>query len=233
MTKPVTAVAALFALVVSLGACSGDDSSDAATIAPPASTSASPTSDPVDPTDPTQPPATDPPATVAVSTTTTSSTTTTAAPPSVEEQIAADYQLIYDGYWACLRAPLNCDTSWLVPGSGSDDAMNATMQALVDRGRYVGEEDPGYFVIESITIDPDGTTAEVVTCWRLTGVLYGPPVDDTRPVGPDNPATIANNTPGSGRQRDLLVRSPEGGWQVESSDVFDSQENVNQCAEET
>ena len=42
------------------------------------------------------------------------------APPTVEEQIAADYQLIYDGYWACLRAPLNCDTSWLVPESGSE-----------------------------------------------------------------------------------------------------------------
>ncbi len=99
--------------------------------------------------------------------------------PTVEEQIAADYQLIYDGYWACLRAPLNCDMSWLVAGSGSEQAMNNTMQALADRGRYVGEEDPGYFVIESITVGPDGTTAEVVSCWRSTGVLYGPPVDPT------------------------------------------------------
>ena len=70
------------------------------------------------------------------------------------------------------------------------------MQALVDRGRYVGEEDPGYYVIESITVGPDGTTAEVVSCWWSTGVLYGPPVDPNRPVGPDNPATLVNNTPG-------------------------------------
>ena len=55
--------------------------------------------------------------------------------------------------------------SWLVAGSGSEQAMTDTMQALVDRGRYVGEEDPGYFVIESITVGADGPTAEVVSCW--------------------------------------------------------------------
>ena len=66
--------------------------------------------------------------------------------------------------------------------------MINTMQALADRGRYVGEEDPGYYVIESITVGADGTTAEVVSCWWSTGVLYGPPVDRLRPVGPDNPA---------------------------------------------
>jgi hypothetical protein len=123
--------------------------------------------------------------------------------------------------------------SWLVSGSGSEQAMIATMQALVDRGRYVGEEDPGYYVIESITVGADGLTAEVVSCWRLTGVLYGPPVDPNRPVGPDNPATLANNTPGSGRQRDWLVRSAAGRWEVESSDVFDSMTDVNQCADES
>ena len=81
---------------------------------------ASSTTEPVDATDPT-----DPPATTAPTTTTNTSTTTstTVPPPTVEEQIAADYQLIYDGYWACLRAPLNCDMSWLVPGSGSEQAM--------------------------------------------------------------------------------------------------------------
>ena len=70
------------------------------------------------------------------------------------------------------------------------------MQALVDRGRYVGDEDPGYFVIESITVGADGTTAEVVSCWWSTGVLYGPPVDPSRPVGPDNPATLVEQHAG-------------------------------------
>lgn len=224
MHKPMLAAVLL---VVALGACSGDDdaSDDPATTEvsdPPVTTTEA-----VDPTDPT-----DPPTTTATTTTTTISTTTsttTVAAPTVEEQIAADYQLIYDGYWACLRAPLNCDVSWEVAGTDSALAMQATMQALADRGRYVGEEDPGYYVIESITVGPDGTTAEVVSCWRLTGVLYGPPVDPSRPVSADNPATLVNNTPGSARQTDRLVLGDSGAWQVESSNYYDEIAEVNQC----
>jgi hypothetical protein len=226
MHKPTLAA---LALVVALGACSDDDSSDATTTDVSTPTSVTSSTDPVDVTDPTDPPSTSAPAT----TTTSTSTTTTVPPPTVEEQIAADYQLIYDGYWACLRAPLNCDMSWLVPGSGSEQAMTNTMQALVDRGRYVGEEDPGYYVIESITVGADGLTAEVVSCWWSTGVLYGPPVDDTRPVGPDNAATLVNNTPGSGRQRDELAQNADGRWQVATSETFDNQANENQCAPES
>jgi hypothetical protein len=227
MHKPTLAA---LVLVVALGACSDDDSSDPATTAVPVSTPSRPTADPIAVTDPTDPPTTPAPATTTTSTSTT--TTTTVPPPTVEEQIAADYQLIYDGYWACLRAPLNCDMSWLVPGSGSEQAMTTTMQALVDRGRYVGEEDPGYYVIESTTVGADGLTAEVVSCWRLTGVLYGPPVDPTRPVGTDNPPTLVNNTPGSARQTDRLVRGDSGIWQVHSSDYYDEVVDVNQCEPE-
>ena len=221
-------------LVAALYACSDDDASDDATTTDVSvSTPVTPTTEAIDVTDPTQPPVTAAPTTTSTSTTTTSTTTsTTAPPPTVEEQIAADFELIYDGYWACLRAPLNCDTSWLVSGSGSEQAMIATMQALSDRGRYVGEEDPGYYVIESITVGADGTTAEIVTCWRLTGVLYGPPVDPSRPVGPDNPATLVNNTPGSGRETDRLVLSESGVWQVQGSDFYDEIAEVNQCGPE-
>jgi hypothetical protein len=201
MHKPTLAAAVL---VAALCACSGDDSTDDPTTTEVSeSTPAPPTTEGVDITDPTQPPATAAPTTTAATTTTTT-TSTTLPPATVEEQIASDYQLIYDGYWACLRAPLNCDTSWLVPEHESALAMQATMQALFDRGRYVGDEDPGYYVIESITIGPDGTTAEVVSCWSSTAILYGPPVDPSRPVGPDNPATLANNSPDSARLLDRL-----------------------------
>ena len=224
---------AVVVLVAALCACSDDDSSDDATTTEPSvSTPAPSTTEDIDVTDPTQPPATVATVTTSTSTTTTS-TTTTSAPPTVEEQIAADYQLIYDGYWACLRAPLNCDMSWLVSGSGGEEGMINTMQALVDRGRYVGEEDPGYYVIESITVGADGRTADVVSCWRLTGVLYGPPVDPTRPVGPDNPATLVNNTPGSGRQTDKLILGESGVWQIDGSIYYDEVTNVNQCGPES
>jgi len=228
MHKPTLAVVVLVAV---LCACSDDDASDDATTTEASvSTPAPTTTDDVDVTDPTQPPATAAPATT--TTTTTTSTTSTLPPPTVEEQIAADYQLIYDGYWACLRAPLNCDMSWLVSGSGGEEGMINTMQALVDRGRYVGEEDPGYYVIESVTIGDDGATAEVVSCWRLTGVLYGPPVDPSRPVGPDNPATLANNTPGSAIQTDQLALD-DSQWRLDATTAYEPTSDVNQCPAES
>ena len=207
MHKPTLAAVLL---VVALSACSGgdDDASDDPTTTdvsdpPPVTTEA------VEPTDPTDSPTTTDPTT----TTNTSTTTSTTVPtPTVEEQIAADYQLIYDGYWACLRAPLNCDLSWLVPGSGSEQAMISTMQALADRGRYVGEEDPGYYVIESITVGADGTTAEVVSCWSSTACLYGPPVDPSSPgrlrtIQPPSPTTPR----AAARQLDRLRSSTVAG----------------------
>ena len=89
--------------------------------------------------------------------------------------------------------------------------MTDTMQALADRGRYVGEEDPGYYVIESITVGADGTTAEVVSCWRLTGVLYGPPVDHhTARSAPTTRRPWSTTHPGSVRQTDQLVLGESG-----------------------
>ena len=230
MHKP-TLVALM--LVAALCACSDDDASDETTTTDVSvSTPVTPTTEAIDVTDPTQPPVTAAPTTTSTSTTTTSTTTsTTAPPPTVEEQIAADYQLRYDGYWACLRAPLNCDTSWLVPERESALAMQATMQALFDRGRYVGEEDPGYYVIESITVGTDATTAEVVSCWWSTAILYGPPVDPSRPVGPDNPATVANNTHGSGRQLDRLSLVATR-WLLEGTDAVGEESETNLCPPE-
>jgi hypothetical protein len=227
MHKPMLAA---LVLVAALCGCSDDDASDDATTTDVAVsmpvTSATQASDV---TDPTQPPVTAAP--TATSTSTTTTTSTTVPTPSIEEQIASDYQLIYDGYWACLRAPLNCDVSWLVSGSGSAETLQATMQALFDRGRYVGEEDPGYYVMESITVGLDGITAETVSCWRSTAILYGPPVDPSRPVGPDNPATLANNTPDSGRQLDRL-RLVDARWRVEGSDRLDEGSDTNVCPPE-
>jgi hypothetical protein len=224
MHKPTLAAVVL---VVALSACSDDDRTDASTSQVSVSTRTPSTSDPVE-TDPTEPSATSASTTTA---TTTSTTSTTVAPLTVEEQIAAAFQVFYDGYWACLRAPLNCDLSWLVPDSESANAMNSTMQALFDRGRYVGEEDPGYYVVETITVGADGTTAEVVTCWWSTAILYGPPVDDSRPVGPDNPATLVNNTHGSQRQVDRL-RQIDNRWLLEGSDALDEGVEANTCPPE-
>ena len=225
MHKPTLAAVLL---VVALVACSGgdDDTSDDPATTEASTPPSSVTAEPVDPTEPTDSPTTTDPTT----TTNTSTTTSTTVPtPTVEEQIAADYQLIYDGYWACLRAPLNCDTSWLVSGGGSEQALINTMQALVDRGRYVGDEDPGYFVIESITVGADGTTAEVVSCWSSTAVLYGPPVDPTRPVGPGQSTDPRRTTLQTAADSWTGCESSNRARLLEGSDPLDEGSETNVC----
>lgn len=166
--------------------------------------------------------------------TTTTSTTTTVPEPTLEDleaEVAAAYQAIYDGYWECLRSPLDCDTSWLVEGSPSFEAMQATMQGLADRGRYVGDDPVGYFVIESIEFDESRTEATVVTCWWSTAVLYGAPIDPTQPPGPDNPATVVNNLPSSGFQSQVLVLDRET-WRTSSGMLLDDGSDVDVCGGE-
>jgi hypothetical protein len=170
--------------------------------------------------------------TTSASTTTTIAPTTTAgvtATTSVEDELRLAYQRAYDGYWACLRAPLNCDTSWLVEGGPSAVAMQGTMQALADRARFVGPDDVGYFVIEHIAVDPSGERAEVTACWWSTAVLYGAPADPTRPAGPDNPPTIVNNTHSSGRQLDVFTEGA-GAWQQREGELLDDGWEYDTCA---
>ncbi len=230
-------------VVVALGlmACSGDDDGGAP---PPTDPPAAPTTTPA----PTTAPTTTTPTTTAATTTTptttpttptTTTTTSVAAPPptdppeptvaDLEAEVAAAYDRIYDGYWACLRAPLDCDTSWLVEGSGSAEAMQATMQGLADRDRYVGDDPVGYYVIEDIELNADGTEATVVSCWSLTAVLYTTPPDPTRPTGPDNPPTVVNDTPGSLRQRDVLERQSDS-WAVSSSQGLEEIAQEDLCS---
>lgn len=212
----ITAVAIALGLV----GCSGGSDATASPDPTDVTTTAAPTT-----TTPTlTTPATEsvPPSTTMPEPTTTLSVNTTAAvttPLTPEDQVREAYQGIYDGYWACLRAPLACDTSWLLEGSPSAAAMTNTMQALVDRDRYVGDDDVGYYVIESIEF-LDDATAEVTACWWSTAVLYGAPIDPDRPAGPDNPATVVNNTPGSGRQVDRLTRDGAA-WPLSSSESID------------
>jgi hypothetical protein len=183
-------LAASTVALASLTACVGDDTTADVTAAP-TSTIESTTSITT--------PSTAPP--------TTTPTTDTTPPPSaptipLDDQIRAAYDERYHGYWACLRAPLECDTSYVLEGSGSATALQDTMQGLADRGRFVGDDDVGYYVIESITVNGDKAT--VTACWWSTAVLYTGPADPSRPIGPDNPPTIVNDTPGSARLTDTF-----------------------------
>lgn len=225
MPKRFTATTVITA-AAALSACSGGSDTGGTTEPPPDTV--------VNTTVSTEPTATD--TTTTESTTTTSTTTepppstTEPAPtttePSIEDQVRAAAFDAYDGYWECLRDPENCDVgSRNLPGSPAFDRFAETTDDLVAGGLYVGEEDVGYMVIESIEINDDYTA--VTSCWWATAVLYlTPPIEGAEP-------TIQNDLEESGRQIDEFVQDPEDGvWKIRQSEILTTTEGDNECPPE-
>jgi hypothetical protein len=193
-------------------------------------------------TDPSPPTSSEQPTTTITTTTTPATTTTTsttlAAPTTTVDMLRAEietaYEVLYEGYWACLRAPESCDpNTFLAPGSGSARAMAQTRDELINRDLHVADSDPGYWVIESIEPGPEADEVTVRVCWYLSAVLLGPPADPNLPVGSGNPATIVNNTPGSQRQADIFGREADGSWRVRNSTTNVSVVKENLCPPES
>lgn len=224
MPKPRT-TALVAALALTLAACGGgSESADTTgqattTIERTPVTTEPPISEPSTPDTTPAPPPTEP------STTTTEPAPTTTE-PSVEDQVRAAAFDAYDVYWQCLRAPAACDPSAAnLPGSDAFNAQTRTLDDLVEGGLYVGDEDVGYMVIESIEIKDDHTL--VTSCWRLTAVLYfQPPIDG-------QPPTVQNDREGWGRQTDEFVQDPDDDvWKIRRSDVGEQGVDSNECPPE-
>lgn len=216
--------ATVVTVALALSACGGGSDNAVTTVPPLSAGEPSVESAPV-PTEPADiEPLTTTTSTTEPSTTTTEPSTTTV--PSVEDQVRAAAARTYGEYWECLRAPENCDPGRSnLPGSDAFNAQTRTNTDLVEGGLYVGEEDPGYMVVESIEIKDDHTA--VTSCWRLTAVLYfQPPIEG-------QPATVQNNTPGYSRQVDEFVQDPDDDlWKIRRSDLIEQEANVNDCPAE-
>ncbi|MEX2625928.1 MAG: hypothetical protein WD225_03535 [Ilumatobacteraceae bacterium] len=227
----------LIAAVITSACSGGDDGAsgtDAAAPSVPSETSGS-TSAPA--TSTTSGPATT--STVAVTTsttvvpaTTTTTPTTSSDPPAptleeLEAEVVAAYGARFDGYWDCLRQPHDCEGDYLHTGSPSHAGMQATIQALIDRDRYVGAEDVGYFEIDAIMID--GDRAVVEACWWSTGVLYSSPIDPTEEPSPENPATVVNDTPGTAFLVDVFARDAQGRWLLSESTTLSEHPEEERC----
>lgn len=156
-------------------------------------------------------------------TTTSAAPTTTAARP--EPQVKTDYLRLYDAYWACLHTPRTCDPSTLTSTVGTARAaLTKTVTDLVSGGLAIGSEDPGYVVVESVTLTGQ-TTALVTSCWWDTGVLYGPPAQ----VG--GAPIIINDLKVTSRFETTMTF--EGGrWLTSEEKRVGRVEGVNQCPPE-
>jgi hypothetical protein len=161
------------------------------------------------------------------STTTTSSTTTTTVEPtsttlSIEDQVRAGVARYDENYVACLRAPTECDPADVVlDGSTAWQYMSGTVADMVANEYFVGPEDWGRTVIESIEPKPDFTL--VTMCTYTTMVLYGPPA-------PDGSPTLVNNNAGTVRQAKEMVQDPADLiWKVRQSTTLLSETGADQC----
>jgi hypothetical protein len=198
-------------LIAALGACSdsSDGSADSTSVEDSVATSS------------TSVPATS----SSLATTSSTSSTATTVPPTtvpVEDTVTVAYLELYDAYWACLRAPELCDPTQLTASIGpARAALTKTVTDLVTGGLFVGDDDQGYVVVESVAI-VDPATAVVSSCWWDTGVLYGPPAT----AGGD--PVVINNLQVTSRFETTMAL--EGGrWLTSEEKRTERVEGENQC----
>lgn len=220
MRRAWKAAASAATMIAALGACSSSGDSSTATTAS-SSVSTAPTVAPT--TSTTSTTSTSAPATTAASTTTTLAPTTTAVP--VEARVKADFLALYDAYWSCLRSPKDCDPTKLTASVGpARAALTKTVNDLVTGGLFAGTEDPGYVVVQSITV-AGPTTATVTYCAWDTGVLYGPPAK------PGGAPVVVNNLHVTSRFETTMVL--EGGrWLTSEEKRTERVEGENRCPPE-
>ena len=159
-----------------------------------------------------------PPTTAAPSTTAGVSSTTL----STTEEVRAA-ALAYNAFYvACLRNPTACEpASGTAPDSDAFRALSTTVTQLRTGGFYVGQEDPGTTVIESIE-PADGYTL-VTQCHYTTMVLYGPPASE------GGPPVLQNNTAGTVREALKFVQLADGTWRMSRGDKLLDKAGVNEC----
>lgn len=216
MRRAWNAAASAATMVAALGACSNSGGSLTSTNVS-SSVSTAPTVGSTTSTTSTSAPAT-------TDASTTTLAPTTAAVP-VDAQVEADFLALYDAYWSCLRSPKDCDPTTLTASVGpARAALTKTVNDLVTGGLFAGPEDPGYVVVQSITI-AGPTTATVTYCAWDIGVLYGPPAQ------PGGAPVVVNNLKVTSRFETTMAL--EGGkWLTSEEKRIERVEGENLCPPE-
>ncbi len=176
---------------------------------------------------PTTSAATAPPTTSAATTpppTSAATTVPTTTTVSVEQQVNDAYLAYWPRYWACLRDPTSCAPDELTAQQGTArQALTKTIEDFRTKNLHVGDEDPGYAVIEKTVVDDIAQKATVDSCVWDTDVLYGPPAK------PGRPEIIVNNLRFSKMyQHDLYLE--DGTWKIGAQrELSRGPQGINQC----
>lgn len=162
----------------------------------------------------------------ATSTSTSTTSTTTSEPPaSPEDDIRAAIALAQQTFSDCLVAMPECDPATLsVARAGTLLERNiARVQEWNAAGYTVRNRDQFRFVVEGVTLSPDGTTASATVCIADGSDLVRPG------AGPGGADVIVDDAYTSGRSTWDMRLDPDGKWRAHDAPAVGPTESSDVC----
>lgn len=158
-------------------------------------------------------------------TSSTSTTTTSAPPASPEDDIRAAVALAQQTFSDCLVAMPQCDPSTLsVAREGPLLERNvARVQEWNAAGYTVRNRDQFRYVVETVTLSPDGMTASATVCIADGSDLVHPG------AGPGGADVIVDDAYTSGRSAWDMRLDPDGQWRAYDAPAVGPTESSDVC----
>lgn len=153
------------------------------------------------------------------------STTTSIAPPSPEQAIRAAVALAEETFSSCLVAMPNCDPQTLAVARGGPllERNVARIREWNADGQTVRNRDKFRYVVEAVTIAPDGRQAAVIVCIADGSVRLKPG------VGPGGADVVVDDAFVSGRSSWDMRLDPDGVWRAHDGSAFGPTESRDVC----
>lgn len=158
-------------------------------------------------------------------TSSTSTTTTTAPPASPEDDVRASIALAQQTFSDCLVAMPQCDPATLsVARAGPLLERNAArVQEWNAAGYTVRNRDQFRYVVETLTLNPDGMTASATVCIADGSELVHPG------AGPGGADVIVDDAYTSGRSSWDIRLDPDGQWRAYDAPAVGPTESSDVC----
>lgn len=157
--------------------------------------------------------------------TSTTSTTTTEPPSSSEADVRAAIALAQQSFSDCLVAMPQCDPSTLeIARAGALLERNVSrVQEWNAAGYTVRNRDQFRYVIEAVTLSPDGTTASATVCIADGSDLVHPG------AGPGGADVVIDDSYTSGRSAWDMRLDPDGRWRAYDAPAVGPTESSDVC----
>lgn len=159
------------------------------------------------------------------STSSASTTTTSESPASPEDDIRAAIALAQQTFSDCLVAMPQCDPATLIVARAGPllERNVARVQEWNAAGYTVRNRDQFRFVVESVTLNPDGLAASATVCIADGSDLVHPG------AGPGGADVIVDDAYTSGRSAWDMRLDPDGKWRAYDAPAVGPTESSDVC----